>query len=108
MDTSIFKAYDVRGLYPQELNEDVARNIGRGFVAYLGAKTIGVSRDMRVSSPAPGRSILITSAPRSPSSWVQLGPARILVKSSTRMPASACAITHPTAAAGTRPTGTRA
>ena len=52
MDTSIFKAYDVRGLYPQELDEDTARNIGRGFVSYLKAKTIGVSRDMRVSSPA--------------------------------------------------------
>ena len=52
VDTSIFKAYDVRGLYPQELNETVARDIGRGFVAYLQAKRIGVSRDMRVSSPS--------------------------------------------------------
>ena len=52
LDTSIFKAYDVRGLYPGELNEDVVRQIGRGFVAYLKAKQIGVSRDMRVSSPA--------------------------------------------------------
>src|SRR6187549_2087495 len=51
LNTSIFKAYDVRGLYPGEINETVARQIGRGFVAYLGAKTIGVSRDMRVSSP---------------------------------------------------------
>jgi phosphomannomutase len=52
LNTSIFKAYDVRGLYPAEINEDVARQIGRGFVAYLKAKRIGVSRDMRVSSPA--------------------------------------------------------
>src|SRR6185503_12861636 len=52
IDTSIFKAYDIRGLYPGEINEDVARQIGRGFVAYLNAKRIGVSRDMRVSSPA--------------------------------------------------------
>jgi phosphomannomutase len=51
IDTSIFKAYDVRGLYPSEINEDAARLIGRGFVAYLGAKRIGVSRDMRLSSP---------------------------------------------------------
>jgi len=48
----IFKAYDVRGLYPAEINEAAAREIGRGFVAYLKAKRIGVSRDMRVSSPA--------------------------------------------------------
>ena len=52
INPSIFKAYDVRGLYPQELNEDAFRLIGRGFVAYLKAKRIGVSRDMRVSSPS--------------------------------------------------------
>jgi phosphomannomutase len=51
IDSSIFKAYDVRGLYPSEINEEIARSIGRGFVAYLGAKRIGVSRDMRISSP---------------------------------------------------------
>jgi phosphomannomutase len=49
---SIFKAYDVRGLYPAEINEDAARQIGRAFVAYLKARRIAVSRDMRVSSPA--------------------------------------------------------
>ena len=52
INPNIFKAYDVRGLYPEEINEDGARQIGRGFVAYLRAKRIGVSRDMRVSSPA--------------------------------------------------------
>ena len=51
-DPSIFKAYDVRGVYPQEVNEDVARAIGRGFVAYLKAKRIAVGRDMRLSSPS--------------------------------------------------------
>jgi phosphomannomutase len=52
IDPSIFKAYDVRGVYPSEIDEETARAIGRGFVSYLGAKTIAVSRDMRVSSPA--------------------------------------------------------
>jgi len=51
LNPSIFKAYDVRGLYPGEINEEVAGEIGRGFVSYLGAKRIAVSRDMRVSSP---------------------------------------------------------
>ena len=51
-DPSIFKAYDIRGLYPEQLHEGTAREIGRAFVAYLGAKRIAVSRDMRVSSPA--------------------------------------------------------
>lgn len=52
INPSIFKAYDVRGLYPQEVNEEAARQIGRGFVAYLQAKRIAVSRDMRLSSPS--------------------------------------------------------
>jgi phosphomannomutase len=50
--SSIFKAYDVRGLYPSEVNEEAARLIGRAFVAYLQARRIAVSRDMRLSSPA--------------------------------------------------------
>ncbi|HLG54806.1 MAG TPA: phosphomannomutase/phosphoglucomutase [Vicinamibacterales bacterium] len=52
INPAIFKAYDIRGLYPGEINETVAHQIGRGFVAYLQATQIGVSRDMRVSSPA--------------------------------------------------------
>jgi phosphomannomutase len=52
INPSIFKAYDVRGLYPSEVNEEAARLIGRAFVSYLGARRIAVSRDMRVSSPA--------------------------------------------------------
>jgi phosphomannomutase len=52
INPSIFKAYDVRGLYPSEINEDAARLIGRGFVSYLDAKRIAVSRDMRLSSPS--------------------------------------------------------
>src|SRR3954451_17555802 len=52
INPAIFKAYDVRGLYPQEINEDAARLIGRGFVAYLRAGRIAVSRDMRLSSPS--------------------------------------------------------
>jgi phosphomannomutase len=52
INASIFKAYDVRGLYPSEVNEDAARQIGRGFVSYLQAKRIAVSHDMRLSSPS--------------------------------------------------------
>ena len=51
-DSAIFKAYDVRGVYPHEVNEDIVRAIGRGFVSYLKAKRIAVGRDMRLSSPA--------------------------------------------------------
>jgi phosphomannomutase len=51
IDPGIFKAYDVRGLYPGQLHGEVARRIGRAFVDYLGARRIAVGRDARVSSP---------------------------------------------------------
>jgi phosphomannomutase len=49
---AVFKAYDVRGLYPSEVTEDLFHQLGRAFVAYLGAGTYAVTRDMRVSSPS--------------------------------------------------------
>ena len=52
LNPNIFKAYDVRGLYPDEINEETARAIGAAFVAYLKARRIAVGRDMRLSSPA--------------------------------------------------------
>src|SRR5689334_22957637 len=52
LNPAIFKAYDVRGLYPDEIHEAVVHDIGSAFVTYLKAKRIGVSRDMRLSSPA--------------------------------------------------------
>jgi phosphomannomutase len=52
VNPDIFKAYDIRGVYPCELDETVARLIGRGFAAYLQTPAIGMSRDMRMSSPA--------------------------------------------------------
>ncbi len=54
IDESIFKAYDIRGIYPDALNEDVARKIGHAYVNYLelsGSRVV-VGRDMRLSSPA--------------------------------------------------------
>src|SRR5713101_1287748 len=52
LNPGIFKAYDVRGVYPIEINEDAARAIGAAFIAYLKAKRIAMGRDMRLSSPA--------------------------------------------------------
>lgn len=51
VDPSIFKAYDIRGTYPDQLNKEVAHRIGRGLVAYLKPKSVVVGRDMRLSSP---------------------------------------------------------
>jgi phosphomannomutase len=45
-----FKAYDVRGRVPEELNEDLAYRIGRAYAAYLTPARVAVGRDMRTSS----------------------------------------------------------
>ena len=51
-DHSIFKAYDIRGTYPDQLNEEIARLIGAGFVHFTKSDEVYVGRDMRKSSPA--------------------------------------------------------
>jgi phosphomannomutase len=51
IDASVFKAYDIRGLYPTQLDAELCRRIGRAFVDYLGAREISVGRDCRLSSP---------------------------------------------------------
>jgi phosphomannomutase len=52
LDPKVFKAYDVRGIYPSELDEEGAYAIGRAFVEQFEPRRIAVGRDMRVSSPA--------------------------------------------------------
>lgn len=55
VDPSIFKAYDIRGVVPEQLNEAIAYKIGRAFVRVVGSGTsvrqVVVGRDMRVSGP---------------------------------------------------------
>ncbi len=46
---AIFKSYDVRGIYPDQLNDDLAYKIGRCFIPLLKAKNVAVGRDMRDS-----------------------------------------------------------
>lgn len=48
--SGIFKAYDIRGIYPEQLNETIAEKIGRAFVTFTGAKKVVVGRDMRPHS----------------------------------------------------------
>ena len=57
-DPQIFKAYDIRGLYPDQINEEIAYKIGRGFVEYLRPQNCAVGRDMRLSSPALWKSLI--------------------------------------------------
>jgi phosphomannomutase len=51
IDGSIFKAYDIRGVYPTQLTGEIARRVAAAFVEYLGARRIAVGRDVRESSP---------------------------------------------------------
>lgn len=46
-----FKAYDVRGRVPEDLNEDIAYRIGRAYAAFIGPKQVAVGYDVRESSP---------------------------------------------------------
>ncbi len=58
VDPSVFKAYDIRGIYPEQLNEEIARAIGRAFVTYLNPREVVVGRDMRLSGPAMHASLV--------------------------------------------------
>ena len=49
---SIFRAYDIRGIYPTEFNEDIIYKIGKAFVTFLKCKNVVVARDVRLSSPS--------------------------------------------------------
>ncbi|MDN7120830.1 phosphomannomutase/phosphoglucomutase [Nocardioides sp. ChNu-153] len=49
--TAVFKAYDVRGTVPDQLDEEFARRVGAAFVQVTGAPTVVVGHDMRPSSP---------------------------------------------------------
>jgi len=52
LDPKVFKAYDVRGIYPDELDEAGAHAIGRAYVEEFEPRRIAVGRDMRLSAPA--------------------------------------------------------
>jgi phosphomannomutase len=57
LDPKAFKAYDVRGLYPSELDEAGAYAIGRAYVDQFAATRIAVGRDMRLSSPSMAEAV---------------------------------------------------
>lgn len=51
-NVSIFKAYDIRGTYPDQVDERIAFDIGAAMVRFLGAKRLVVGRDMRTMAPS--------------------------------------------------------
>lgn len=53
-----FKAYDIRGTYPDEVNEDLAYKVGRNLPSLLGGRRALVGRDARLSSPAMADAVI--------------------------------------------------
>src|SRR5215208_3355535 len=58
LDPKVFKAYDVRGIYPDELDEEGGYAIARAYVEEFEPRRIAIGRDMRVSSPALARAAI--------------------------------------------------
>jgi phosphomannomutase len=58
LDPKVFKAYDVRGIYPDELDETGAYAIGRAYVDEFEPRRIAVGRDMRMSSPEMAAAVM--------------------------------------------------
>ncbi len=58
LDPKVFKAYDVRGLYGSEIDEEGAYAIGHAFVQQFGASRIAVGHDMRLSAPSMTKAVI--------------------------------------------------
>jgi phosphomannomutase len=58
LDPKVFKAYDVRGLYPEELDEEGSHAIGRAYVDEFNPRRVAVGRDMRLSSPSIAKAVI--------------------------------------------------
>ena len=48
---SCFKAYDIRGQVPDQLNDDIAYRVGRAYGQFMKPETVVVGHDVRLSSP---------------------------------------------------------
>jgi hypothetical protein len=58
LDSKVFKAYDVRGIYPDQLDEAGAHAIGRAYVDEFEPRASAVGRDMRLSSPSMAEAVM--------------------------------------------------
>src|SRR5215211_4046258 len=57
LDPKVFKAYDVRGIHPSELDEDGGYRVGRAYAEVFSPSRIAVGRDMRLSSPSMAEAV---------------------------------------------------
>ena len=59
MDLSAFKAYDIRGRIPDQLNVDLAEQIGLAYAAWLKPSNVIVGHDIRLTSPEITEALII-------------------------------------------------
>jgi phosphomannomutase len=52
IDPAIFRAYDIRGIYPDQINEDIVYRIAQAYSWYVGPETVVVGHDVRISGPS--------------------------------------------------------
>ncbi|MBV8079223.1 MAG: phosphomannomutase, partial [Actinobacteria bacterium] len=62
LNPASFKAYDVRGIYPADLDEEGAYAVGRAYVEQFEPRRIAVGRDMRLSAPAMAAAVVAGAA----------------------------------------------
>ena len=58
LDPKVFKAYDVRGIHPTEIDEEGAYRVGRAYVEEFEPRSVAVGRDMRLSAPAMAAAVI--------------------------------------------------
>jgi phosphomannomutase len=58
LDPRVFKAYDIRGIYPEELDEEGGYATGRAYVEHFEPMRIAIGRDMRLSSPSMAAAVI--------------------------------------------------
>jgi phosphomannomutase len=58
LDPKVFKAYDIRGVHPTELDEEGAYRIGRAYVQEFEPRRIAVGRDMRLAAPTMAAAVI--------------------------------------------------
>jgi phosphomannomutase len=58
INDKIFKAYDIRGIYPDEINEEAAKRIAGAYAFFIKPKQVAVGRDVRISSPSLHRAVV--------------------------------------------------
>ena len=78
MNSNIFKAYDIRGKYPDEINEKIVSNIITALIKNIKPKTVVIGHDARLSSPSLYKTTIKTIQKTLVASGYTLYPAKLI------------------------------